>query len=314
MTPYQTMANLPYKKQVEEICRVIKEQSSLRFDENFIALGERIVTPRALNTRLMTWQHPIMMDDKVYVDMRPFLNNEDRVKNATEYLMACERATMEYVWNHEPDVFYTLSPALSLFYAEWMTAAIASRYSVTITDRTKFFCVFFYYYMRIIHDAVRGKSNSTTAIDKDSLIGLVEKKLVTLFKLPPDIVKGILLEIADYTQMDDIDLHCVANMITRVSTTQMGKFTDVVILQLLGSGSWIGHNAVNLSITAVEYPPLFMVLLKNAVTISTLKNKTRFGRAAAAIKHVPTDPIVSTVNSIRSDYIYSTFLNPGYLK
>lgn len=300
MNSYDTIANRQYKRQAEIAFSIIEEQVATDPDRYFTSLGKHIRIPKVDNDRLPYWGQPITVGDRVYIDTRAFLGKDGRVKNTIEHNILLERAVMEHVWQNDPAIFEGISSNLSVIYAEWVAGGICVRYNASEVDRGKFIVILTYYFMSMIYERLlNGRAASS-----DDVKLVVLKTLVRSGKLPSSYVDAILTDMPNYITEGNLTLNSVATAMKEMSTIEMGKFDYQTIMQLLGGGSWMGANATLLAITALEYPPLFLVLLKNTVSISTYKNKTRIGRAANSVdRQSPSATAIRTVETLVSEYI-----------
>jgi hypothetical protein len=300
---YKTLANLQYQKQVEMATNVIEEQTTMNTDTYFISLGDVVRIPKVDNDRLPYWGHPIMVGEHVYVDTRAFLNGSNVVKNSVEHNLSLERAVLEYTWVKEPSVFEGTLASQSMVFAEWVAGGICSRFNASEVDRSKFAVVLVYYYCYLVYSQIAKVGGR--GMDYDAVKLTVLRTLVRNAGLPPQYVDGVFNDLNEYfINASNMTLSNVASEMGAISSIEMGRFDYQTIMQLLGGGSWIGANATLLSITALEYPPLFVAILKNCMAISSYKNKTRIGRAANGIgRKVNVDTIITTVNGIMSDVI-----------
>lgn len=243
----------------------------------------RVLVPRYTNDGLPHWAHPILIGDTVYADTRPFLNNAGAVKNRLEYTMLVERSVLEYVWQKEPERFERFIPDLAVIFSEWVAGGISSRYNASEVDRMRFRIIFATYYIWLMLSQGTDGSNRPVAIDELKTTTL--KILSRVAAVPATYADTVLsdLESTPFFQQPTPTLMGASSAIVDTATLTMGRFDHTTVLQLMGAGSWMGHNAVMLSAMALEYPPLFAVLIKHGYEISTYRNKTRIGRAVNSV-------------------------------
>ena len=303
MHPYETVINRQYSGQIEDIVESIEKQEAMGRDRFFTQPLIKVAATQYENDSIGYWAHPLQVGDTTYIDTRPFMNKNGDIKNHLEYSIMLERAAMDVVWREEPSVYEAIMPDLAVIFAEWVSGGIASRYNVGEVDKSRFRVAAAVYYIWLILE--QGENNERLKVKKDELVRTTMKIMSRSGGIPATHVQNILsdLDSTEFFNASYPTLKVLGAALADLATFDMGKFDYTTVMQLMGGGSWIGNNNIMLAAMALEYPPLFAVLVKNAYSITNYRNKTRIGRAINAVgRKVDPNVVCKTVENVLEDY------------
>jgi hypothetical protein len=280
----------------------IERQEALGREEGFTVEMRDIKSPASDNESIPYWEHPILVNDLVYVDNRAFKKN-DVVFNRLENNLYLDYAAMELLWQKETRSMEPIIPQAAVVYGEWLSAGIVSRMAMDEMDRVKVRvgAIIFFVSMYLL----QADNLELNKRNLDEIRLMVVRILVRHGEVPSQVAADVFDEVAE--QMVEFVkegnyMEGFTQAIVKVANTNIGNFTPRTVIQLMTTGSWIGTNAVLLSGTALFYPPTFIALVKNAISISTYTNKTRLGRATKTVgRRANPQDLVRFVEQVRAD-------------
>lgn len=295
MLAYDTKINQRYGAQIRGIIKDIETQTVTDSSDMIKPVRENVLATTHENEKLEHWAHPLIINDKVYIDVRPFLNKNGDVKNTMEYNALVARALAELEWYVNPAAYEAIMTPLSAVAGEWVATGISTRYDLPELDRVAVKITTVYYYVWSILKAIDDN------IKREEVVDVAVKTLTRKMAIPASVVVPVLESeaIAANWFGGTPNVHTLALLIRETTQTVMGDFTGQTLIQLMSMGSWIGDNAPVLSAMCLEHPPTLAVLVSRTVDFRMYQNKTRIGRAGNALSRaVNLDTVVSFVARI----------------
>jgi len=287
MGPYTTTVGRQFIGRVEEIKKGIEEQLVLGGENQLKRISSHIYVTTADNEKLDHWSHPIFHNGNVYIDGRPFYNKSGGIRNMPEYRGLVQRAYLEYLWQTNPDAYDAVMRPTTLVFSQWISNSLASRFAMPATDGAVIRIISAIYYLALYLEASGRKARKDYRIDPEELETLCIRLLGARGGwIPPQMISDVLesAEVKEWMRDKPTSLEAMCLVIRQTVSTHMGQFNSNTLIQLMGSGSWIGHEAVGLSVMALEYPPVLCQMVALAETTNMYKSKTRIGRTCASMQ------------------------------
>jgi len=287
MGPYGTTIGRQFAGRIQQIKQGIDEQLALGGEGQLKPVSKHIYITTAENEKLDHWSHPIFHDGKVFLDGRPFYNKAGGIRNMPEYRNLVQRGYLEYLWQTNPDAYDAVMRPTALVFSQWISNGLASRFAMPATDGATIRILAAVYYLALYLEASGHKARKDYRVDPEELTAMAIRLLGARGGwVPPQMVMDTLenAEVQEWLKERPSNLEGLCLAIRQSVTTHMGQFNSNTLIQLMGSGSWIGHEAVGLSVMALEYPPVFSQMVALAETTNMYKSKTRIGRTCASMQ------------------------------
>lgn len=244
-------------------------------------------------TMIPVFHYPVIIEhDKrkiVCVDVRPFVsyhNEELRIRNDIDYGSQIDKLIFTTLWlnGYVKDMRVSLNFA-GIVFTHWLSETISKRFALDPKDQVILNVITFVYYQTLFME-----NKEFSNVDKDILSIHTIKNLTAPGELITDVISHIdrIESIDDYTRL----------VRTILNNIRLKEFSTPMLLNLI-SNSWYGTYAKENISVALEYPPIWLSIVYNALNERTFKNSIisriaeRYGKMGKA------DNFISNFKNIR---------------
>lgn len=250
------------------------------------------------------WNHPLVTKQgEVFIDIRPHVNHEGRIKNQREYDYLVERAMLEHVWNVEPEAYDVLTTVLPPIFAQWVCAMLASRFNAEYRDIEVYRVIMIIYYWFLMQP--NGAGHETEADVETRILRMLTQKQ----RIPLPFVEEILSSdftkelIKDFVKVGKVPLASALHTANALVESPTINLDDSTILIYLVDGSWFGFAGKELATMVTEHPPTLVHMLNLSLTVGMYR-KTKIGGAVESIKRsrAPLDTAVRWLREMKEEY------------
>jgi len=276
---YLTNGTRKRTEQIGKILKCIRESEELGHDD-IVELEDGITAVIGEDCKALNFEHPIIHEEKAYVDLRPYYRR-GQVRNQAEVNLMVRRAKIDLEWTQDVNVLYNFENFITAVFARWIENQIGQKLSVSIRDGMKLRILFATYYMgffadreetydvRELDNTIRYKLTRWLNIpdaEIDNTVGSNETLLPSIYGIEKDDRQqsGILLE------------RTIKQFNT--STDNIYQLDTTGLYGALINGAFISANAREMTMVAIENPACFTTMM-SYVGQRGIYAKTTIGRA-----------------------------------
>jgi len=234
------------------------------------------VTGYGSQVDIPAFHHPIFVESKTehgkgttYVDVRQYGKVDVRKDawaptNTPAYTAELDRAKLQQLWCGPMGLSLQDVSALPMaLFASWISQAIRRRFNLDPLEQYQLNILAAIYYYHLFRNGGLDGENEKVA---------VAGRLVKALRVKADDVLSMLdkLSAAMPEGVGDLKAFCAATEIVTESI-RLRELNPGVLIQFLG-GTWIGPNKVEVVGVALEHPPTWLAMLRQALQDRGYKN------------------------------------------
>lgn len=295
MNVLSTRINEPFTKIARRVSEFAEEAILLQTD-GFIKVDEAPdfnlykINPNISTSEVPQWNMVIDIEidrEKYYlIDARPF-ESATRRHQPVYYNLLVERARALRAWYEDPIRFTGIAPQLTSAYIDWCSGILRSNAGLDPLQMAKFEMMFGLYIFAAI------QIQADPHMDIETLFQTYRQLLSGKLGFPRPVVDDV---------FDGDNGFIVINGLTEAFTNGLNKASldtilmtarqivetraitlDAGALMHLAEKSWMGDNAVALSMTAIEHPAIFASLVAVA-SVNPIFRRSRIGQAVDGLQ------------------------------
>lgn len=270
---------------------------SIRKDlEKMSILGDEIVQPTEFEgvyqlapseDRIRVFDFPLLFindkEEAVCFDSRQYMNPKGTVRDPVDYRTIKQLSILELQWATNRDVFQPILESASVVYGHWMARILGGRYNLEPQVSEYIRIAMTALYLSYQYDAEDAKR--IYAEGRGELF--LSKQLQRAGKnLPPMIQElldrpaidnaGTLLETLQVTTTSRFSY--MLNWISKQFDMEALGITATSMMNMVSAGSWVGFKATPFAVTALEHPPVLIMLINRTLNYSFFE-RTQIGQA-----------------------------------
>jgi hypothetical protein len=235
------------------------------------------------NDKIPSFFHPIVFEDKVYIDCRAFISKEGNIRNQYEWSLLVRRGCLDYQWIIDSGLFIGVENFVIDSFSTWFSVGLQRNTNASLLTATNYKIISAIYYL--------GLFNTDTFSSDEEIINYLLKYLPRIIRIPAQVI----LDIISVKEELIIDLFTTkqVNLFLTDKTTKINQLAEAIteltnepfkidtgiIYNSLCRGAFMAANAAEITSIALEHPATFIAML-TCVINKGLQGNTGLGRAA----------------------------------
>ncbi len=266
-TAYTAIPNFGLYATMQHAGGILQELATLNKEEYFKAMGghenpDSVLALIALTDKVPTFQHAIIYNNVAYIDLRPWVTREGKIRDTFEVGFILRRAKLDLDWAYRQSLFLPLNDIVVDSFSTWFANGISRRLDITSHLVVKIRILAAIYYLGMM-------DNASEINDRDleyylmrsipRMLGIPVQLLLDLFDEDKDTVLDLYRKSAhSVTQTNKLSVLIYA--ISAFNSINYDIDVGVVQNSVCG-GAIIVANAINITATALEHPPTFIMMM-----------------------------------------------------
>lgn len=239
-----------------------------------------IIIIRGIDVDIPFFNHPLIYNDKVVIDYRPYLTRDGKLKIGYGSKLLLTRARAELEWVRSRDPFVGHAHLTTDIYSTWVSNSIGMRLNLSMDVVVRVKVLAAVYWLGLLH--------GITEMDTEE----VNIKLLTLLPriagVPATFVNEIITHDSDLLKelyLNTDGLQPITKLPPAIESVTNDEYdiNTKVLYSMVTPGSYVGDNAVEVSGIALESPPTFYALV-NLTGDKGIQSKTSIGKAVGYVK------------------------------
>ena len=290
MNVYDTPYGKHLAGRIEEVTQKLREYLASGSDVIVPTEHENILTIDHLDDTIVQWNFPIIIDEKAYIDTRPFKNKSGVVNNRAEYNASIQRAVLEMEWCENLSNWEAITPQIAAIYGTWLANTIAIRYNRSSSDSLLMRVGFTLLY---ICNSLPFDEAVSRKLASGDLNATLMKQASRYTDVPSNFISDMFFseentEEGEMTFMEAISVvgpnayqmrmdRALAWLMEKMESRVDG-FNASTLLNLVVHSGWVGNLSGELISTSLYHPPIFTSLILRSLEFSYYK-RTGIGMA-----------------------------------
>ena len=257
-------------------------------DSTLIECTGDLITLKGEENHVPAFIHPYYYKGKICLDARAYVNKEGNIKDLSEWQLLKKRGMMEIAWIEDRFDFNSQMDLVVDAFASWFSSGIAKRLNMDMVDAQTLKLYAAIYYMGLL--------NTSMEMPIDEVKIVLVRNLTRTLRVPVTLVE----ELLDSSDMEVIakiynfkgneeppavnKIHMLISVFNKI-TDGLYKLELATIYASLTRGAFISANSPELTAVAIEFPPMFFLMVSYAMD-KGIHGKTTIGIAVNSIVRV----------------------------
>ena len=293
---YTTTSLLKYSKLIKEVkANIIKSTYSGVNNEDLFSINENISIVIGSDNTIAPFNHPIVINDKplIVTDIRPYINNQGKIRNINEYNFNIQRCKLDAEWESDRSSYLSQVDIVVDFFSTWFSNGLSSKVNTDLITTNAIKIISSVYYLSLM------SRESTVTLSRDEIEIMLLKVLSRILKIPSNLIDEVLsADIDSIIDLYSVDVSTAVRFDMLISilneyTNNGYSFNKTLIYNALTKGAFISVNSAEVVAVSMEHVPLMTLLIHHGL-----------------VRHVQgRGSIARTVNSIKRKHEYNGFIN-----
>ena len=251
------------------------------------------------------WNFPIIFEGKAYVDTRPYRNAKGDINNKIEYGNAMMRALLELEWETNREGYQNMGPMASSVFGTWIAKLLTRRYNRSIADGVRIKAAFTMLYLSYL---MPDDERTIAEIGGGELENVFLRQISRYTDIPSRFITDeVLAEDGDTPSLSvalgvdpKVRLSEVVKWLNERMESPIDELSDLTMITLVTSGSWVGHLSGELTYLSLYHPPIFMSLLQR-VAQTNFYDRLPVGQAVRDSRQVKIKSITGWIENLADE-------------